>query len=136
MRREMYTWNTVTVLLTGEKHIYFVVNKRNRYLQFPTKSTTKAILQSISKKFHEQYTVQDETSFSFRLNNRRKDLMMMYNADVIPASRPFFVKYHIINRNGSFIIIEQIRKSTFGEIKKKLLKQIELLDHETRKFKT
>lgn len=48
----------------------------------------------------------------------------MYRADVIPASRPFVVKYHI-NRNESFIIIEQIRESTFGEIKNESLKQIE-----------
>ena len=56
------------------------------------------------------------------MNNHRKDLRM-YKADVIPASRHFAVKDHIFNVNGSFIVIEQIRKSISGETKKKLLKQ-------------
>ena len=40
-------WNTVTVLFTGTKHIHFVANKMDGYLQFSTKPTAKAILSSI-----------------------------------------------------------------------------------------
>ena len=56
----------------------------------------------------------------------------MYKTDVIPASRHFAVKDHIFNGNGSFIVIEQIRKSISGETKKELLKQKELLKLETK----
>ena len=48
----------------------------------------------------------------------------MYKADAIPASRHFAIKDHIFNRDLSFIISEQIRKSTLSrETKKESLKQ-------------
>ena len=64
-----------------------------------------------------------ETDFNLRLNNHRKNV---YKADAIPASRHFAMKDHIFDRDASFIIIEQICKSTLSrETKKNLLKQRE-----------
>ena len=87
------------------------------------------------KKCHIQYVGKDAPNFNVILNNHRKDL---YKADVIPASRYFAMKNYISNKDASFIIIEQTRKSALRrEIKKKLLKPKEvILDHETRDFKT
>ena len=57
------------------------------------------------------------------MNNHRKDV---YKADSIPASRHFAMKDHIFNRDASFIITEQIRKSTLSrETKNNLLTQRE-----------
>ena len=68
-----------------------------------------------------QYVGKAETDFSLRLNNNPKDV---YKADAIPAS---LMLLHF-NRDASFIIIEQIRKSTLSrETKKDLLKQRENL---------
>ena len=65
----------------------------------------------------------DKAETDSRLNNQRKDV---YKDDAIPASRHFAMKDHIFNREVSFIIIEQIRKSTLSrETKKNLLKQRE-----------
>ena len=61
------------------------------------------------KKCYIQYVGKTETDFDLRLNNHCKDL---YKADAIPARRHFLVKYHIFNREASFIIIEKIRKNT------------------------
>ena len=64
-----------------------------------------------------------ETDFNLRLNNHRKNV---YKADAIPASRHFAMKDHIFDRDASFIIIEQICKSTLSrETKKNVLKQRE-----------
>ena len=72
------------------------------------------------KKCHIQYVGKAETDFNLRLNNHCKDV---YKADAITASCHFATKDHIFNRDASFIIIEQIRKST-------------LSNPETRGFKT
>ena len=73
------------------------------------------------KKCHIQYVGKAETDFNLRLNNHRKDVC---KADAIPASRHFAMKSHVFNRNASFIIIKQIRKSNLSrETKKNLLKQ-------------
>ena len=75
------------------------------------------------KKCHIQYVGKAETDFNLRLNSHRKDV---YKADAIPGSRHFAMKHHIFNRDASFIIIQQIRKSTLSrKAKKNLLKQRE-----------
>ena len=52
--------------------------------------------------------------------------MDVYKADAIPASRYSDMNDHIFNRDASFIIIKQIRKSTLSrEAKENLLKQRE-----------
>ena len=84
------------------------------------------------EKCHIQYVGKAETDSSIRLNYHRKDV---YKADAIPDSRHFTMKDHIFKRDVSFIIIEQIGKSTLSrETKKQLLKQ--LLHHKIRNFKT
>ena len=61
------------------------------------------------QKCHIQYVSKAETDFNLRLNNHRKNV---YKPDAIPASHHFAVKDYIFNRDVSFIIIEQICKST------------------------
>ena len=61
------------------------------------------------RRCHIQYVVNDETDFNLTLNNHLKDV---YKADAITASHHFPMKDHIFYRHESFIIIEQIRKST------------------------
>ena len=63
------------------------------------------------KKCNIQYIGKAETDFNLRLNNSRKNV---YRADAITASRHFATKDHILNRDASFITIEQIRKSTLS----------------------
>ena len=107
-------------------HIHFEANKMDGYLQFSTKSTAKAIFVVYllkCKKRHKQYVGKAEIGFNLRLNNHHKDV---YKSDTILASRHFAMKKHIFNRDASFLIIRQIRKSTLSRgTKKNLLKQRE-----------
>ena len=69
---------------------------------------------------HIHYVGKAKRDFNLRLSNHCKDV---YKADNIPVSR-HFAKDHIFNGDPSFIIIEQICKSTSSrETKKELLKQ-------------
>ena len=67
------------------------------------------------KKYHIQYVGKGETDFNLRLNKHRKDA---WKADVILASHHFAIKDHIFNIDASFIIIEQIQKSTLSGARK------------------
>ena len=128
-----------SVVYRCKTHIHFVANKMDGYLQFFTKLTAKAILSSTFQnvrsvtynmqvrlkcnKCHIQYVGKGETDFHLRLNNHRKKI---YKADAIPALRHFAMKDHIFNRDASFIIVEQIRKSTLSrDTMKNLLKERE-----------
>ena len=109
------------VVYRYKTHIHFVANKMDGYLQFSTSCKSDFVIHLLEcKKCHIQYVGKAETEFNLRLNNHRKDA---YKSDSIPASRHFATKDHIFNRDASFIIIEQIRKST-------------LSNPETRDFKT
>ena len=67
-----------------------------------------------------QFSGKGETNFNLRLNNRRKDTG---KADAILGLRRFAIKDYILNRDGSFIIIKELRKSSLSrDIKKELLK--------------
>ena len=105
-------------------HIHPVANKMERYLQFFTKSNANFVICLLDcKKCHMQYAGKTETGFSLRMNNHHKHV---YKANIIPASCHFAIKDHIFNRDASFIIIEQIRKSAISrETKKDLLKKRE-----------
>ena len=69
------------------------------------------------RKRHIQYVGKAETDFNLRLNNHRKDV---YKADAILASHHFDMKDHVFNRDSSFVIIEQIRKSTLSRETQKI----------------
>ena len=83
------------------------------------------------RRLPKQYVGKVETDFNKHCND-------VYKADAIQTSSCHFVmKNHIFNRDASSIIIEQIWKNTSRrQTKKQLLNKEELLDHETRNFKT
>ena len=67
-----------------------------------------------------KYVGKAKTDFNLKLNNHCKDV---YRVDAILASNHFAMKDHLFNRDGSFIIMEQIHKSTLSrETKTNLFK--------------
>ena len=100
------------VIYRYKTDIHFIANKMDGYLQFSTYYKSDFVIYLLEcKKCHIQYVGNAETDFNLRLNNHRKDA---YKADSIPASHHFATKDHIFNRVASFIIINQMCKSTLS----------------------